>query len=327
MTQSDYTASTIKVLEGLEAVRKRPDMYIGDTYEAGLHHLVYEVVDNAIDEVQNGYATEVRVTLNADGSITVVDDGRGIPVDMHEEEGKSAVEVVMTKLHAGGKFEGKNYKVSGGLHGVGVSCVCALSEWMVVEVWRDGKVHRIRFEKGVTVQPLEIVGSTDKRGTKVTFKPDGTIMEVIEFNGQFLCARLPELAYLNAGVSIIFTDDTRDEAPTHRFHFPEGVREFVRNLNERETLIHDEVIYFAVNEIVQHEGQKPETFEVEVALQYSTSYKETVYSFANTIKTSEGGTHLSGFRTALTSALNNYAKAANLTKDGIALSGEDFRES
>ena len=325
-TTGNYTASDIKVLEGLEAVRKRPDMYIGDTYEYGLHHLVYEVIDNAIDEVQNQFATECRVTLNPDGSITVVDNGRGIPVDMHEEEGKPAVEVVMTKLHAGGKFDGKNYKVSGGLHGVGVSCVCALAEWMEVEIYRDGKISLIRFEQGLTAEPLKVLGKTDKSGTKITFKPDSEIMEVTEFNAETLSHRLRELAYLNAGLKATFKDDRVADSEAETFHYPGGVKEFVIQLNEGKQIVNPEPVYFRTTEMVEHDGQAPEQYEVEVALQYNTSYSEVVYSFANTIKTIEGGTHLSGFRTALTSAFNQYAKNTNLLKDGRQLSGEDFRE-
>ncbi len=322
----NYTASNIKVLEGLEAVRKRPDMYIGDTYEYGLHHLVFEVVDNSIDEVQNGHATEIKVALHADGSISVSDNGRGIPVDMHEEEGKPAVEVVMTKLHAGGKFDGDNYKVSGGLHGVGVSCVCALAQWMEVEVYRYKKIHLIRFEKGNTVQPLKVLGATELRGTKVTFKPDPEIMQVTVFNADTLLHRLKELAYLNPGSIINFKDERDETAEAHVFHFKDGVREFVVNLNKGKEVVHPEPIYFRVEHTITHEGRKPEMYEVEVGLQYNTSYNDIVYSFANTIKTIEGGTHLSGFKTALTSALNNYAKQENLLKDGTQLTGEDFRE-
>jgi DNA gyrase subunit B len=321
-----YTASNIKVLEGLEAVRKRPDMYIGDTYDAGLHHLVYECVDNSIDEVQNGHADSVRVTLNADGSCTVIDNGRGIPVDMHEEENLPAVEVVMTKLHSGGKFDGDNYKVSGGLHGVGVSCVNALAEWMEVEVCRDQKIHHIRFERGVTASKLRVLGKTDQRGTKVTFKPDPTVMQATVFNAELLSARLRELAYLNPQVNIVFHDDRPGGGPPQTFHFPEGLKAYVHYLSEGKEPVHPEIIHVRVEREVEREGMKPTTYDVEIALQYNTSYSDRILTFANTIKTSEGGTHLSGFRTALTTALNNYAKKENLLKDGTVLSGEDVRE-
>jgi DNA gyrase subunit B len=321
-----YTASNIKVLEGLEAVRKRPDMYIGDTYEAGLLHLVYEVVDNSIDEVQNGHADLVRVTLNPDGSCTVIDNGRGIPVDLHEEEGIPAVEVVMTKLHSGGKFDGDNYKVSGGLHGVGVSCVNALAEWMEVEVWRDKTVHHIRFERGITASKLRVLGKTDQRGTKLTFKPDPTVMQATVFNHEALAARLRELAYLNPTATITFADERPGGAPAMTFHFPAGLKAYVHYLSEGKEPVHPEVIHVRVDREVEREGQKPTTYDVEVAMQYNTSYTERILTFANTIKTSEGGTHLSGFRTALTTALNNYAKKENILKDGTVLSGDDVRE-
>ena len=321
-----YNESTIKVLEGLLAVRKRPDMYIGDTYEYGLHHLVYEVVDNAIDEAQNGHADKVSVVINPDGSISVTDNGRGIPVGVMKSEGKPAVEVVMTKLHAGGKFEGSNYKVSGGLHGVGVSCVCALSDWMEVEVALDGKLHMIRFEQGVTAMPLKVLGETEAQGTKVTFAPDPTIMEVTEFKAETLMTRLRELAYLNSGTNITFRDERAEDAETHDFFYAEGVRDFVRNLNKGKDVVHEEIIYFNVDHPIARDNGKTDTYQVEVGLQYNNSYSEVVLSFANTIKTIEGGTHLSGFKTALTSALNTYAKQGNLLKDGKQLSGEDFRE-
>ena len=324
--QPSYDASKIKVLEGLEAVRKRPDMYIGDTYEYGLHHLVYEVVDNAIDEVQNGHADDIRITLNADGSISVADNGRGIPVGMMEEEGKPAVEVVMTKLHAGGKFDSDNYKVSGGLHGVGVSCVCALAEWMEVEVSRDGQVHRIRFERGETAEPLKVLGETDQRGTKLTFKPDSEIMEVTTFNADTLVTRFRELAFLNSMAKITVRDDREEDAEPIVFHFENGVKDFVRYLNQGKNEIHEDVIYFNTEQTIRNADGKEEVYQVEAGLQYNDSYSEIVYSFANTIKTIEGGTHLSGFKTALTSAFNQYAKQERLLKEEKTLSGDDFRE-
>ncbi len=321
-----YTASNIKVLEGLEAVRKRPDMYIGDTYDAGLHHLVYEVVDNSIDEVQNGWADFVRVILNADGSCTVVDNGRGIPVDIHQDEGVPAVEVVMTKLHAGGKFDGDNYKVSGGLHGVGVSCVNALSEWMDVEVYRDGKANHIRFECGNTASKLKVLGATTQRGTKVTFKPDSTVMHSTVFNYETLVTRMRELAYLNPGVNLEFRDDRPNGGAAQTFHFPDGLLAYVKYLSEGKEAVHPDIVYVKTERTVEREGAKPTNYIVEVALQYNTSYTEHVYSFANTIKTSEGGTHLTGFKNALTSALNNYGKKENILKEGNLLSGDDCRE-
>jgi len=324
--QGGYTASNIKVLEGLEAVRKRPDMYIGDTNDYGLHHLVYEVVDNSIDEVQNGHATFVRITLNADGSCSVLDNGRGIPVDMHKEENMPAVELVMTKLHAGGKFDGDNYKVSGGLHGVGVSCVNALSEWMEVEVYRDRQAHRIRFEKGETAQKLRTLGATDQKGTKVTFKPDPTIMSVTTFNAERLATRFRELAYLNPGVTIEFKDARQGEADPTVFQFPDGLKSFVKHLSEGKEMVQPEPIYFRADRIIEREGSKPLVYDVEVSLAYNTSYSTIELSFANTIKTIEGGTHLSGFRTALTSALNNYGKKSGVFKEGEQLTGEDCRE-
>lgn len=326
MSEKGYNASNIKVLEGLEAVRKRPDMYVGDTYENGLHHLVYEVVDNAIDEVQNGHADEVRVTINADGSLSVSDNGRGIPVDMMEEEGKPAVEVVMTTLHAGGKFDGDNYKVSGGLHGVGVSCVCALSDWLEVDVKRNGKLHRIRFERGETAKPLEVIGDATGTGSKLTFRPDPDVMQVTEFNGETLLARFRELSYLNAGARIFFLDERAEEPETVELFFPDGIKDFVRDLNTGKEVVHDEVIHFQAEQEVPREGGKTDVYQVEVGLQYNTKYTELVYSFANTIKTAEGGTHLTGFRAALTKALNTYGAEEKIIKDGKPLSGEDFRE-
>jgi DNA gyrase subunit B len=320
-----YDASKIKVLEGLEAVRKRPDMYIGDVYEHGLHHLVYEVVDNSIDEVQNGHAKFVRITLNADGSCSVLDDGRGIPVDIHVEEGLPAVELVLTKLHAGGKFDGDNYKVSGGLHGVGVSCVNALAEWLEVEVYRAGKAHHIRFERGETTSKLKVLGATSSRGTKVTFKPDGEVMQAVVFNAKTLTTRFRELAYLNPGVVIEFHDDRVEGGEKHEFHYPEGLKAFVAYLNEGKAVVHAEPIYVRTVKMVERDG-KELPYEVEVALQYNNSYSEDICSFANTIRTSEGGTHLSGLRTAITTALNNYAKQEKLLKDDEPLTGEDCRE-
>ena len=309
-----YDANTIKVLEGADAVRKRPDMYIGDTYEHGLHHLVYEVVDNAIDEAQNGHADDIVVTLHRDGSVSVQDNGRGIPVDMHKEEGIPAVELVMTKLHAGGKFSNDNYKVSGGLHGVGVSAVNFLSEWLSVEVARDGHLYHIAFKRGLTASKLSTRGKTDRRGTRVTFKPDPEIFATTEFEAERLRTRIRELAYLNKNVKITFTDERSGQTDTYQY--PDGIIAFVRHLNENKTLVDQEVIYFTA---------RKDLVEVEIAMQYSTQYNEVVYSFANTINTHMGGSHLSGFRTALTRTFNNYGKQCGLIKDK-PLSGEDTRE-
>ncbi len=311
----EYDASTIQVLEGIAAVRKRPDMYIGDTYEYGLHHLVYEVIDNAIDEAQNGYATEVHVTIHTDQSITVTDNGRGIPVDIHPKEGVPAVEVVMTKLHAGGKFSDKNYKVSGGLHGVGVSVVNFLSEFLEVEVSQGGQLHHIAFARGVTSQKLTVRGATERQGTRVHFRPDSEIFSVTDFDGKTIGNRLRELAFLNAGLTIVFTDERESVEKT--FCFEDGIRAFVRMLNENKNVVHQDVIYFRTEK---------DNVDVEVAMQYNDSFSEVVYTFANTINTREGGTHFSGFKAALTRCMNNYGKASGLIKEGRTLSGEDFRE-
>ena len=311
----DYRADKIKVLEGLEAVRKRPAMYIGSTGPTGLHHLVYEVVDNSIDEALAGFCKNVGVTIHIDGSITIVDDGRGIPVDMHES-GKSAAEVVLTVLHAGGKFENTAYKVSGGLHGVGVSVVNALSEWLELEIWRNGQVHQQRYERGVALGTLYITGTTEKRGTKVTFKPDTQVFETIDFSFETLSQRLRELAFLNAGVSIAI-DDERD-GKSHNFLYEGGIREFVEFLNKNRTPINEKPIVMT--------GER-DGISVEIALQWNDGYSETTHCFANNINTTEGGTHLSGFRSALTRTVNYYAGKSNLAEkltEGI--SGDDIRE-
>jgi DNA gyrase subunit B len=314
---ANYGADKITVLEGIQAVRKRPAMYIGDTDVRGYHHCVYEVVDNSIDEAMAGYCTHVAVTLNADGSCTVKDDGRGIPVDMHPTQKKPAVEVALTVLHAGGKFDNDAYKVSGGLHGVGVSCVNALSEWLEVEVRRDGHRYRIRFERGKTVVPLQTLGESTERGTTVTFYPDHTIFITKGFQWDILANRLRELAFLNKGVEIRFRDETTDRSETYRFDG--GITEFVRYLNRNRTCIHPSVISM--------EGAK-EGIAVEIAMQYvDEKYDETILTYANNINTIEGGTHLSGFRAALTRVVNNYAKESKLLKDNEeAMSGEDIRE-
>ncbi len=310
-----YGADQIKVLEGLEAVRKRPAMYIGSTGPQGLHHLIYEVVDNSIDEALAGFCKNISVTIHIDESVTVVDDGRGIPVDMHES-GKSAAEVVLTVLHAGGKFENSAYKVSGGLHGVGVSVVNALSEWLELEIWRNGHVHQQRYQRGEPTASLTITGTTEKRGTKVTFKPDHQVFETTELTTEVLSQRLRELAFLNAGVRITI-DDERD-GKQHEFFYEGGISEFVEYLNTNRKLANEKPIYMS--------GNRDGT-EVEIALQWNDSYTETTFSFANNINTTEGGTHMSGFRSALTRTINAYA-----TKNGLAdklaeaISGDDIRE-
>ena len=314
---SHYGADHITVLEGIAAVRKRPAMYIGDTGSRGYHHCVYEVVDNSIDEALAGYCNNVEVCINEDGSLSVTDDGRGIPVDLHPGEGKPAVTVVLTVLHAGGKFDSETYKVSGGLHGVGVSCVNALAEWLEVEVKRDGKIHHQRFERGVEVTDLIVIGKTTETGTKVTFKPDRTIFTYEGgFQWDILSARLRELAFLNRGVKITLTEEStgREE----EFRYEGGILEFVQHLNRNKSPMHPDVIYF--------EREKDEV-TVEIAMQYSDAFNETVFSFANNINTIEGGTHLSGFRSALTRTVNAYAKQNRLIKDDKqSMGGDDIRE-
>jgi DNA gyrase subunit B len=312
---AEYGADKIKVLEGLEAVRKRPAMYIGSTGPAGLHHLVYEVVDNSVDEALAGFCDQVNVTLHIDGSVTVVDNGRGIPVDQHES-GRSAAEVVLTMLHAGGKFENSAYKVSGGLHGVGVSVVNALSETLDLEIWRNGQVYQQSYERGAPMGALEVTGTTKRRGTKVTFKPDTQIFETTSFSFDTLAQRLRELAFLNGGV-LITLDDERD-GKTHKFHYRGGIVSFVQHLNTNKTAVNEKPIYT--------HGTR-DNVDVEIALQWNDGYAETEYSFANNINTHEGGTHLSGFRSALTRTLNYYAGKNSLTKDlKESITGDDIRE-
>jgi len=315
-TGADYSAEHIKVLEGLEAVRKRPAMYIGTTGTEGLHHLVYEVVDNSVDEALAGFCTEVHVVIHIDNSVTVIDNGRGIPTEVMPKEGKPAAEVVLTKLHAGGKFDNAAYKVSGGLHGVGVSVVNALSEWLNLEIWRGGKVYVQGYKLGVPTGPLEMTGHTDRRGTKVSFKPDDKIFETNQFSFDVLSQRLRELAFLNRGL-LITIEDERDEKK-HEFHYTGGIVSFVEHLNKNKEPLHDKVIYF--------EGVR-EGIDLQIAMQYNDSYQEQIFTFANNINTHEGGTHMIGFKSALTRTLNNYALSNNLFKeDKETLSGDDVRE-
>ncbi len=315
--KADYGAEQIQILEGLEAVRMRPGMYIGSTSERGLHHLVYEVVDNSIDEALAGYCDHIDVTIHKDNSITVVDNGRGIPVDMHES-GKPAVEVVLTVLHAGGKFGGDGYKVSGGLHGVGVSVVNALSTSMEVEVKRDGRVYEIEFKRGVTTKPLHVIGTTDKTGTRVHFVPDSEIFSVTTYSYETLRHRLRELSFLNHGITIGLHDERVEPVRSETFHFDGGISSFVEHLNRKKETLNPEPIYF--------NGVKDDTV-VEIAMQYNDSYQENIYSFVNNINTEEGGTHLAGFKLALTRAANDFARKQSILKDKDAnLSGDDVRE-
>ncbi|MBI5415649.1 MAG: DNA topoisomerase (ATP-hydrolyzing) subunit B [Candidatus Omnitrophica bacterium] len=314
----NYDATNIQVLEGVEAVRRRPAMYIGDTGARGLHHLVYEVVDNSIDEAMGGYCNRIDVTVNENDSVVVVDNGRGIPVDIHKTEKKPAVEVVLTTLHAGGKFDHSSYKVSGGLHGVGVSCVNALSEWLEVEVKRDEKIHHQRYERGLTKTKLSVIGKTKTTGTKVTFRPDRQIFkETTVFSYDTLAKRLRELAFLNQGLVITLADKRGQQPRESVFEFKGGISSFVDHLNAAKTVLHKKVIYFS---------REREGVQIETAMQYDDGYSENVFAYANNIHTPEGGTHLSGFRSALTRVINNYAKAKNLLKNEIAITGDDTRE-
>jgi len=316
----EYKADSIKALEGLEAVRKRPGMYIGDTGPRGMHHLVYEVVDNSIDEAMAGYASRVGLTLNSDGSVSVMDDGRGIPVDWHKDKQMSALTVVMTVLHAGGKFEHDAYKVSGGLHGVGVSVVNALSEWLEVEVYRDGVIHYQRYERGIPQGEVEERGKTKRNGTKIVFKPDPEIfvdVDDLAFDYDTLTTRMRELAFLNKGLAIQITDE-REAERTETFQYQGGIKAFVEHLNQNKNTIHNDIIYFETKDSANN-------IECEAALQYNDSYSENVLSFANNINTHEGGTHLSGFRSALTRTINAWGRKNNIIKDD-GLQGEDCRE-
>ncbi|MBQ6888898.1 MAG: DNA topoisomerase (ATP-hydrolyzing) subunit B [Lachnospiraceae bacterium] len=317
---NEYGADQIQILEGLEAVRKRPGMYIGSTSIRGLHHLVYEIVDNSVDEALAGFCDTIDVTINKDNSITVEDNGRGIPTGINQKAGIPAVEVVFTILHAGGKFGGGGYKVSGGLHGVGASVVNALSDWLEVEICSGGKVHKQRYERGHVCYPLKVVGECDpeKTGTKVTFKPDGTIFEETVYDYDTLKQRFREMAFLTKNLRIILRDDREEPQKVKEFHYAGGIKEFVTYLNKSKAALYDNVMYF--------EGSKNNVY-VEVALQHNDSYTESVYSFVNNITTPEGGTHLVGFRNALTKTFNDYARSNKLLKDSEAnLSGEDIRE-
>ena len=321
-TSTEYSADSIQVLEGLEAVRKRPSMYIGDTSEKGLHHLVYEVVDNSIDEALAGYCTYIDVVINEDNSITVTDDGRGIPVDIHEKEGKSALEVVLTVLHAGGKFDKGTYKVSGGLHGVGVSCVNALSTYLKAEVRRNGKVHMQEFSCGKPLHDVQVIDNTDKTGTTISFKPDGSIFTVTEYKYDILATRLRELAFLNAGITLRLTDKRvlKEDGSfkSEVFHSDEGLKEFVRYIDRSKEKLIPDVIHI----VTEKQG-----IPVEVALTYNTSYNESVFSYVNDINTIEGGTHLAGFRRGLTRTLKKYAEDSKLLeKAKVEIQGDDFRE-
>ncbi|MBX9602495.1 MAG: DNA topoisomerase (ATP-hydrolyzing) subunit B [Bryobacteraceae bacterium] len=323
-TVPTYDSTSIKVLEGLEAVRLRPAMYIGSTSESGLHHLVYEVVDNSVDEALAGYCDQVNVTIHIDNSLTVVDNGRGIPVDLHAAEGVSAAEVVMTKLHAGGKFDSNTYKVSGGLHGVGVSCVNALSEALHLEIWREGSTWEQEYERGVPKARLARTGKAGKKtGTKITFKPDTTIMDAQVFNFDTLAARFRELAFLNKGLTITLDDEREDPAKHVEFHFSGGISEFIRHLNRGKQVLHEKPIHFEGDRELPNGG----VLHIEIALQYNDSYSESVFSFANNINTVDGGTHLSGFRSALTRTINAAGQSAGLFKDVKEnLTGDDVRE-
>ncbi len=316
MTEQTYDASNIKVLEGLEAVRKRPDMYIGNTQTGGLHHLVYEVLDNSIDEALAGRCDKIIVRINVDGSCSIEDNGSGIPVDMHEETGKSALEVVLTILHAGGKFDDKAYKVSGGLHGVGVSVVNALSQLLEADVYKGGKHYHFECVRGVPKGPVKVIGDTNKQGTKITFMPDEEIFSTVEFQHDTLLKRIREMAYLNAGVYIVFQDDRINKKEI--FHYEDGLKAFVQHLNEGKTALSD-VIYF-------EKEDNESGLACEVAMQYNDGYTENLLAFANNIRNIDGGTHLSGFKTALTRTMNAYARNANMVKGGTSTTGDDLRE-
>lgn len=313
-----YGDEQIQVLEGLEAVRKRPSMYIGTTSSRGLHHLVYEIMDNSIDEALAGYCDLIQVIINKDNSITNIDNGRGIPVGMHPQMGISTLEVVHTVLHAGGKFGGEGYNVSGGLHGVGASVVNALSEWMEVKVMRDGKIYRQKYERGVPVTKVEVIGDCEKDGTITTFKPDPEIFDEIDFDYETLLKRFRELAFLNRGLTIKLIDDRNEERKETTLHYEGGIVSFVKYINQNKNTIHDDIIYL---------NSEKENAEIEIAIQYTDTYVENVFSFANNIATTEGGTHVTGFKSAITKVINDYARKYNFLKENEKnISGEDIRE-
>lgn len=315
---NEYGADQIQILEGLEAVRKRPGMYIGTTSQRGLHHLVYEIVDNSVDEALAGHCTKIQVAIEKDNSITVTDNGRGIPVGINHKSGLAAVEVVFTMLHAGGKFGGGGYKVSGGLHGVGASVVNALSEWLEVDIHQDGKLYRQRYEKGKVMYPLKVIDTTDKTGTEVRFLADNTIFEETDFDYDILRQRLREMAFLTKGIKIVLIDNRLEEPKIREFHYEGGIKEYVEYLNRHKDPLYHDIIYC--------EGQREDVY-VEVALQHNKSYQEGSYSFVNNITTPEGGTHLTGFKNAITKTFNDYARKRKLLKDSESnLSGEDIRE-
>jgi DNA gyrase subunit B len=322
MGENNYNAENIKSLKGLEAVRKRPAMYIGSTSSSGLHHLVYEIVDNSIDEALAGYCDTIDVTIHKDNSITIADNGRGIPVDYHTEEDMYALELVLCTLHAGGKFDNSSYKVSGGLHGVGAACVNALSTHLHAEVYRNGKIHTMNFERGDRIDDLQIVGDTDKTGTKISFKPDPEIFETTEYSFDILSKRLRELAFLNKGITIELLDE-REEDKEHTFCYPGGLVSFVEYLDENKHPLHDTPVHF----IYAGTDNNDDDIEIEVAFQYNDTYKENIFSFANNINTHEGGTHLTGFRQGLTRALVKYIDENGFLKNkNIKITGEDLRE-
>ncbi len=315
MAEKDYGADQIKVLEGLSAVRKRPAMYIGGTGKRGLHHLVWEVLDNSIDEALAGFCTKISISVNTDGSVTVIDNGRGIPVGMHTKYKVPAIEIVMTKLHAGGKFDNSTYKVSGGLHGVGVSVVNALSEWVELEIKRDGKIHHQKYSRGDKATELKVIGDTDTTGTKVTFFPDAEIFDEIIFDSDTLIPRIKELAYLNKGLALDFED--KRSGIKKEYCFEGGIESLICDLNKTRTSLHEKPIYLE---------SKDNNIEMEIAMQYTTGYTETLISFVNNINTIEGGTHVSGFKAALTKVTNTYIKKNKLLKDSVDITGQDMRE-
>ena len=313
----EYDASKIQVLEGLEAVRKRPGMYIGSTSSSGLHHLVYEIVDNSIDEALAGYCTEINVVIEPGDIISVTDNGRGIPVDVQEQTGKSALEVVFTVLHAGGKFGGGGYKVSGGLHGVGASVVNALAEWLEVEVHKDGKIYQMKFSRGNITQSMKIIGDTDRRGTTVRFKPDPEMFDDTVYDYNILHTRMREQAFLNAGLKITTEDRRPGKEQSDSMHYEGGIREFVTFINTNKTPVHEKVIYMS--------GEREDSI-CEIAMQYNDSFSTNLVSFANNIHTPEGGMHETGFKMALTRVLNNYGIKNNILKNDDKLSGDDCLE-